>query len=152
MPTKLDPASDRVEACYQVALQLREKYGSVNRAALETGLNQQTLNSLVSKRKLGIEFADQIAGLLDTTIDGLVWLVLKGGKGAVRAGNVPGWAKAVEDAREEFGELPYALASEVLLPIAPKRASKHMVRDLARFLQDYSGHSHMRLAVSKAGS
>lgn len=152
MPTKLDPASDRVEACYRVAVELKEKFGSVNRAALETKLNQQTLNSLVSKRKLGIEFADQIAALLDTTVDGLVWLVVKGGKGAVRAGNVPGWAKAVEDAREEFGELPYALAGEVLLPIAPRRASKHMVRDLARFLQDYAGQSHMRLTAAKAAT
>src|SRR5262245_40649773 len=118
MPTKLDPASDRVEACHRAALKLRDKYGSVNAAAKALEISQQTLNSLVKQRKLGIEFADQLAALAGTTVDGLVWLLVKNGEGAVRAGDIPGWSKAVEDARGLFGgteDLPFDAAAEVKL-------------------------------------
>jgi hypothetical protein len=153
MPTKLDPGSDRVEACHRVAIQLKEEHGSVNAAAKALGLSQQTLNSLVTQRKLGIEFADQLAALRGTTVDGLVWLLVKDGEGAVRAGDIPGWAKAVEDARGLFGgadDLPFAAAAEVLLPIAPRLASPAFVKDLAQFLRTYAQQSQTRMRAQKA--
>lgn len=155
MPTKLDPSSDRVEACYRVALALKEECGSVNAAAKEYGLSQQTLNSLVSQRKLGIEFADQLAALRETTVDGLVWMVLRNGEGAVRAGDIPGWNKAVEDARTLFGgadDLPFDAAAEVKLPIAPRQASAAFARDLAQFLRSYAQQSQTRMKAQKAGT
>lgn len=135
---------------YRAALALKEKYRSENKAALATGINQQALNKLIGKRVLGIELADKIAAAYDTTVDGLVALFLEGGEG-VKACDVPGWAKAVEEAREQFGDVyPYPLAGRVVLPFVPKKATAHFVRDLARLIHDYAGISHTRLHAVKA--
>ncbi len=151
MPTKLDPTGDRVEACHRAALKLKSDHGgSVNAAAKATGLVQQTLNDLVKSRKLGIEFADQLASHFDTTVDGLVWLYLKGGEGAVRAGDIQGWKKSVEDAEQQWPDYPYAAAAEVRLPIAPRSASKDFVRDLAQFLHNHAASSQTRIKTQRA--
>lgn len=153
MPTKLDPASDRVEACHRVSVELKEEHGSINAAAKASGLPQQTLNSLFKYRKLGIEFADQIAAFRNTTVDGLVWLMLRGGKGAVRAGAISGWAKAVEQARSEFGgadNLPFDVAAEILLPVAPRIATSPFVHDLAQIIRKYTQQSQTRIVAQKA--
>lgn len=153
MPTKLDPGSDRVEACHRVSVQLKEEYGSINAAAIALELSQQTLNSLFKHRKLGIEFADQLAALRGTTVDGLVWSLVKNGEGAVRAGDIPGWSKAVEDARGLFGgadDLPFEAAAEVKLPIAPRLATPAFAKDLAQFLRTYAQQSQMRMRAQKA--
>lgn len=149
MPPKLDPESERVEACHKVALELVSKHGSVNAAAVALGLSQQTLNALVKERKLGIQFADQLAALKETTVDGLVWLYIKGGAGAVRAGNIQGWQRAAAEAEStwpEFGSY-YQAAAETLLPVAPRQATPELVRDLARLLFDHTRKSHVRLTV-----
>lgn len=153
MATKLDPGADRVEACHRLALELEEEFGSVNKAAIAKGLTQQTLNSLVKDRKLGIEFADQLAALRDTTVDGLVWLLLRDGEGAVRAGDIPGWAIAVDQARGEFGgadDLPFDAAADVRLPIAPRRATSAFAHALAQFLRSYAQQSQTRMTAQKA--
>lgn len=149
MPTKLDPGSDRVEACHRIALRLKKEHGSINAAAKATKLVQQTLNDLAKSRKLGIEFADQIASLYDTTVDGLVWLELKGGEGAVRAGDIPGWKKAVEDAEQRWPEYSYAVAAEVRLPIAPSVVTVDFVRDLAQFLHNHTRASGARFKAQR---
>ena len=131
MARKLEPSSDRGEAVYRAAVALKEKHGSENKVAIATGIKQQSLNKLIGRRVLGIELADKIAAAYDTTVDGLVALFIEGGEG-VKASDVPGWAKAVEEAREQFGDVyPYPLAGRVVLPISPRRATAHFVRDLA---------------------
>jgi hypothetical protein len=150
MATKLDPGSDRVEACHRAALELVSEHGSVNKAAKATGLVQQTLNDLVGKRKLGIDFADQVASVYETTVDGLVWLLLKGGEGAVRAGDIPGWAKALEEAEQSYPDYPYGLAAEVRLPVAPRVATKDFVRDLGQFLYNHTKTSGARIRLKTA--
>lgn len=150
MPTKLDPASDRVEACFQAATELVKIHGSENKAALAKGLSQQTLNKLLSARRLGIEFADQIAAVFDTTVDGLVWKYVKGGEGAVRAGDLPGWAKAAEEAEGTHPEYPYAAAAEVRLPIAPRIATVSFVVELAGVLHHHARVSGARMRAQKA--
>jgi hypothetical protein len=150
MAAKLDPKSDRVEACWRAADALREKYGSVNKAALATGLVQQTLNSLLKDRKLGIEFADQLAAEYETTIDGLIWLFLREGNSAVRAGNIPGWSRAAYDAEVEWPDYPYGAAADILLPLAPRQATKEFARDLAQVLYVHAKTSHQRISVKLA--
>lgn len=151
MPTKLDPATDRVEACHRAATALVEKYGrSENQAAKQTGLSQQTLNKLLKHRQLGIEFADKLAAIYKTTVDGLVWWFLKGGEGAVRAGDLIGWQQAVEEAEGTWPDYPYAAAAEVRLPIAPRIATKEFVGDLAGVLHRYAKGSGARLRAQKA--
>lgn len=155
MPPKLNPASDRVEACRLAALELKSRHGdSLNAAAKEYGLQQPTLNSLVKDRKLGIDFADQLAAVFDTTPDGLVWRFLKGGEGAVRAGNIQGWSKAVDEARATMPDLPYELAAEVVLPHWPlsMRANATFAQDLALVFQRHATVTQTRMRAQKAGT
>lgn len=150
MPTKLDPASDRVEACHRAATELVEKYGgSENQAAKQSKLSQQTLNKLLKHRQLGIEFADKLAAVYETTVDGLVWQFLKGGD-AVRAGDLPGWAKAAEEAEGTHPEYPFAMAAEVRLPIAPRVATTSFVVELAGVLHHHARASGSRMRAQKA--
>jgi hypothetical protein len=153
MPPKLDPASDRVRACQAAALELKARHGnSLNAAAKEYKLQQPTLNSLVKSGKLGIDFADQLAAVFETTPDGLVWRFLKGGEGAVRVGNIQGWAKAVEDARGTMPHLPYELAAEVVLPHWPlsMRANATFAQDLALVFQRHATVTQTRIRAQKA--
>lgn len=153
MPTKLDPTGDRVEACHRAALKLvADNGGTVNKAAKALGVSQQTLNSLVSKRKLGIEFADQLASLYETTVDGLVWRFLRGGEGAVRAKDITGWANAVAEAAGQWPEYAefYGAAAETVLPVAPRVATPELARDIARLLYDHARKSQVRLTAQRA--
>lgn len=151
MPTKLDPGSDRTKACWLAFEHLRRQDlkpddppRSVNATAKEFGLTQQTLNKFHNTKELGIDFADQIASKFDTTVDGLVWLFLRGGD-QVRAGDVPGWEKAVEECRALGWDYPYELAQETRLPVAPSYATPAFARDLALFIQNYGRTSHTRI-------
>jgi hypothetical protein len=151
MPPKLDPKSDRVEACHRAVLALVAKNdNSENKAAKAAGLKQQKLNKFISSRSLGIDFADQIAAAYETTVDGLVWRFLKGGEGSVRAGDLTGWAKAVEEAEGTWPDYPYEAAAEVRLPIAPRVATKEFVGDLAGVLHRYAKGSGTRVRAQKA--
>lgn len=167
MGTKLDPGSQRTEACRRAVLLARRRYAetpegaakakpedgallaSVNFTAGAMGLNQQTLDKFVRTGSLGIDFADQIAAFYETTVDGLVWLFLHGGAGAVRVGDIPGWAKAAAAARDQYGDDVYDFdeAAEVRLPIAPRRATKDFAKALAHFIWEHAKTSHMRLAA-----
>ncbi len=141
-----------MEACHRAATELVKKHGSVNAAAKAAGFSQQTLNGLVKDRKLGIDFADQLASHYETTVDGLVWRFLHGGEGAVRAANITGWGKAVEDAASrwpEFGDFYFA-AAETVLPVAPSVATPELARDIARLLFDHARKSQVRLTAVKA--
>ncbi len=151
MPTKLDPKSDRVEACHAAAMALVHKHGSVNKAAKATGLTQQTLNDLVSKKQLGIDFADKLASHYETTVDGLIWSFLKGGDGAVRAGDITGWSKSAEAAEQQWPEyaVAYRLAAEVRLPVAPSVVDVNFVRDLAQFLHNHTRSSQTRVKAQR---
>lgn len=156
MPTKLDPGSDRTKACWLAFQHLRSQGlepgaapRSVNATAKEFGLTQQTLDKFHRTKELGIDFADQIAATFDTTVDGLVWLFLRGGD-HVRAGDVPGWEKAVEECHAlGWGNYPYEIAKETRLPVAPSFATPTFARDLAQFLQNYGRTSHTRIQAVK---
>jgi hypothetical protein len=151
MPTKLDPGSDRVAACLKAVDELAKIHGSQNKAAIKTGLGQQKLNKFVNTKSLGIDFADQIAAVYETTVDGLVWLFVRGGEGAVRAGSVPGWQKAVEEAESrwpEYGQ-QYLPAADATLPLAPKIATPEFARDIARLLFDHARGSQTRFKAQR---
>jgi hypothetical protein len=122
--------------------------------AKATKLQQGTLSNLLSKRKLGIEFADQLAAVFDTTPDGLVWLLLRGGEGAVRAGNIQGWQKAVDEARGTMPDIPYELAAEVVIPHWPsgRRATAGFVQDLALIFSKHAAVTQTRLRAQKSGT
>jgi hypothetical protein len=149
MAQKIDPGSERLRACQMAAEALRDKYGSGNKAALATGLRQQSLSDLLSQGKLGLKFADELAEHYETTLDGLVWLFLKGGAGTVRAGNIPGWSRSVEEARAEWGDSSYELAAEVSLPTGPRHASARFVYDLAQIFHVHVKTSSVRAAIRK---
>jgi len=158
MPPKLDPGGDRTKACLAAAEDLlsrrvaRGEPRSVNATAKEFGLNQQTLDKFIKSKQLGIEFADQIAAVFETTVDGLVWRFLKGGEGFVRAGDVPGWARAVEEARSAYGgeDHDFSLAAEVRLPVAPRLATKEFAYDLAQVFQKHTRASGARPIARRA--
>lgn len=137
----------------RAARELVEVHGSANKAAKATGLVQQTLSELLRNRTLGLEFADKIAALYETTIDGLVWKFVRGGEGKVRAGDVPGWSRSVEEAKSAWGDMyPYGIAAETHLPIAPRVATPEFARDLAVLYYNHTRSSSVRAAVRKAGS
>lgn len=57
---------------------------------------------------------------------------------AVRAGDIPGWSKAVAEALERWGDpYPYREAADIRLPMAPRVATIWFVQDLARLLHDH---------------
>lgn len=167
MGTKLDPGSLRTAACAHAIREARRQYArtpegavkakvedgellaSVNFTAGRMELNQQTLDKFCRTGSLGIDFADQIAAFYETTVDGLVWLFLHGGSGAVRVGDIPGWARAAAAAKDHWGDAVYDFdaAAEVRLPIAPRRASKEFAKALAHFIYEHAQTSHMRLAA-----
>lgn len=151
MARKIDPGTDRVTACKLAAEALIEKFGSANKVdeATEGELTQQTLSALVRDGKLGIDFADKIAAHYETTVDGLVWMFLHEGRIAVRAGDVPGWKRAVEEARAQWGDSSYEVASYVVLPTAPKLASARFAYDLAQIFHMHVRTSSVRPAVRK---
>lgn len=151
MPPKLNPGSDRVEACWIAANKLVEKHGSGNAAAKAERIEQGTLSNLLSKKKLGIDFADRIASIYDTTPDGLVWLFLRGGEGAVRVGNIQGWQKAVDEARGTMPDLPYELAAEVVMPSWPtsRRATAAFAQDLALVFSKHAAITQTRIRAQK---
>lgn len=152
MALKIDPASERVRACRLAADALCKKYGSANQAALKTGLRQQSISALLKSGQLGLDFADKLAAHYETTIDGLVWLFLREGSGEVRAGNIPGWTRAVEEAKAEWGDSGYDLAQHVYLPTAPRLATARFAYDLAQIFHVHVKSSSVRAAVRKVGN
>lgn len=131
---------------------LIEEHGSGNAAAKASHLRQQSISALLKYDQLGLDFADEIAKVYETTIDGLVWLFLKAGDGEVRAGNVPGWARAVQEAESQWGESDaYVLAAEVILPTAPRVATARFAYDLAQIFHVHVKSSSVRPAVRKVG-
>jgi hypothetical protein len=168
MPTNLDPGGDRVEACFRAVVELQRRYSeecppkqrtpdglaSGNFVAKQTGIRQQNISNLLAHRSIGIEIADKIASLYETTVDGLVWLFLHEGQGAVRAGDIPHWAQAVAAARDQYGEVQHSfeLAAEVRLPIAPKRATKEFAQELAHLIWKHGLTSHMRVAATPSNT
>lgn len=151
MGRKLDPESDRHRACSLAIAKLMEEHGSGPKIEEATGLKQPTINKFQKHGTLGIDFADQVAAVFDTTIDGLVWKFLNGGAGAVLARNLPGWAKAVEEAQAAGHDYPYDLAAAVILPVAPRYATPEFARDLARVFSDHVRTSSVRPAVRRVG-
>jgi len=151
MAQKIDPASDRLRACRKAIDELIEQHGTGNAAAKATGLRQQSISALINYNQLGIDFADDIARVYETTVDGLVWKFIKTGDGEVRAGNVPGWAKAVEEARSQWGDSEYGLAAEIILPTAPRFATARFAYDLAQIFHMHVKSSSVRPAVRKVG-
>ncbi len=151
MAQKIDPGSERLRACRLAVEALIEEHGSGNAAAKASGLRQQSISALLKHDQLGLDFADEIAKAYETTIDGLVWQFIKTGDGEVRAGNVPGWAKAVEEARSQWGDSEYGLAAEVILPTAPRVATANFVYDLAQLFHRHVKSSSVRPAVRKVG-
>jgi hypothetical protein len=147
----IDPEDERRKACVLALEELIRQHGSPLKVekAIPT-LKQPTINKFQKHGSLGLELADAIAAAHDTTVDGLVWLFLKGGAGAVLARNVPGWHKAVEEATSRWGDYPYDLAGATLLPVAPRVATPDFVRDLARLFSDHVRTSSVRPAVRKA--
>lgn len=152
MARKIDPGSERLRACRLAVAQLIEEHGTGNAAAKATKLRQQSISDLIKHGKLGIDFADEIAAVFETTVDGLVWKFLKAEGGEVRAGNVPGWAKAVEEATSQWGESGYDLAAEVILPTAPRLATARFAYDLGQIFHMHVRSSSVRPAVRKAGN
>lgn len=152
MALKIDPGSERVRACRLAAQELCKKYGSANQAALKTGLRQQSISALLKSNQLGLEFADKLAAHYETTIDGLVWLFLREGNGDVRAGSVPGWSRAVEEAKAQWGDGGYDLAAQIVLPQAPRQATPRFAYDLAQIFHVHVKSSSIRAAVRKVGN
>lgn len=149
MARQLDPGSERRQACALAIAELMKEHGSGPKIETATGLLQPTINKFTKHGVLGIDFADQIASVYDTTVDGLVWLFLRGGAGAVLARNVPGWAKAVEEAISRGNDYSYEVAGAVVLPLAPRVATWDFARDLARLFHDHVRTSSVRPAVRK---
>lgn len=152
MALKIDPATDRARACRLAVEKLCKEHGSANQAALKTGLRQQSISALLKSGQLGLDFADKIAAHYETTIDGLVWLFLREGNAEVQAGNIPGWSRAVEEARAEWGDSGYELAAQVYLPTAPRLATARFAYDLAQIFHVHVKSSSVRAAVRKVGN
>jgi hypothetical protein len=123
---------------------------SDNFVGQKTGLRQQNISNLLRHRSIGIDVADKIAALYETSVDGLVWLFMHDGGGAVRAGDIPHWTQAVAAAREQYGEVQssFDLAAEVRLPVAPRRATKEFAQELAHLIWKHALTSHVRVAAS----
>ncbi len=147
MAQKIDPESPLFRACRLAVDELIEMHGGQSGAARETGIKQQSFSGMVQHGKLGLAFAHALARAYDTTLDGLIRRFVGESGEQVRVGDLPGWARAVAEAKEQFGDTGYSyeLAAEVVLPIAPNRATAIFARDLARFLYDYTRQSEFRM-------
>lgn len=143
MPSKIDPGSERHRACLLAARHLMKEHGSGPKVEAATGLQQPTLNNLLKHGKLGIKFADQIAAVFETTVDGLVALFLRENE-PVRVGDIPGWQEAVAEAKNLDPNYDYAAASAVVLPVWPRRATAEFASDLARIFHKHVRTSGMR--------
>jgi hypothetical protein len=143
MPRGLDPGSDRHRACLAAAKALMTEYGSGPKVEQATGLKQPTLNNLLKHDKLGIGFADQIAAVFETTVDGLVAIFLRENE-PLRAVDIPGWQEAVAEARVTDPDYDYLAASAVVLPVWPRRATREFARDMARIF-----HDHVRVSSTR---
>ena|SRR5687768_4497610 len=143
MPPGLDPRSDRHRACLLAAHALIKEYGSGPKVEEATGLRQPTLNNLIKHGKLGIGFADQIAAVFETTVDGLVAIFLRENE-PLRAADIPGWQEAVAEARANDPSYDYAAAGAVVLPMWPRRATAGFARDMARIF-----HDHVRVSSTR---
>jgi hypothetical protein len=149
-----DPAGERREACRIAVEKLREQHGGDSGVMRATGgkLKQQALSGFMKRGKLGIQLADAIAAQFETTVDGLVWLLLKEGGGEVRASSIPGWDRAVEEARAEFGDSRYDMAAQSVLPTAPRYATARFAYDLAQIFHLHVRVSSIMPAVRKIGA
>lgn len=108
------------------------------------GVSQQTISSFWKTPTAGQKLGDGVATHLETTID---WLVTKyvRGKGAVRAGDTPGWGRAVQEAKRNAGQLGgslnFELAADVILPRGPDEATPEFAMDLAILLAKHTRES-----------
>lgn len=146
MPPGLDRKSDRHLACVRAAEALMKEHGSGPKVEEATGLKQPTLNNLLKHGKLGIGFADQIAAVFDTTVDGLVAIFLRENE-PLRAADIPGWQDAVAEAKANDPGYDYAAAGAVVLPVWPRRATPGFARDMARIFHDHVRTSGARPLV-----
>lgn len=106
------------------------------------GVKQQTISAFNRTATVGQKLADGVAEHLGTTVDGLIKLYVKEWQ-SVRVGDIPGWRDAVEQARRDAGPpgdtFAWAAAEDVVLPLAPRRATASFAYDIAHLL---SKHAH----------
>lgn len=151
------PATDeRADAARLAIAELREEWkkehGEEPSQALQGewfGVSQQTVSKFDETGKVGQKFADGVAKHIGTNIDGMVWRYLRGTE-SVRAGNIPNWYRAVDDARGKYldGESQrWDLAAEVILPTAPHSATAEFAYDVARVVTKYGRRSGTLRAV-----
>lgn len=108
-----------------------------------TPIKQQSLGWAAKGEKLGPRLAEELAALYDTTPDGLVRYLLGEGSDEVPLRDVPGWARAKQEAMERFGHLAddwtWRAVDHVILPFAPGHATPEMVLDFAQLLAKLRG-------------
>jgi hypothetical protein len=151
MAPPLNPKDERTRACRLAVESLIEKHGGQKAVERETNLSQQSISKFLKQGSIGLDFADEIAAVYETTIDGLVWRFVRGGEGAVRAGNIPGWSKAVAELRERHADLfDWDAAAEVILPVAPRVAELDFVRALAQLITVYCSSTSTRIRAVKS--
>jgi hypothetical protein len=125
---------------------VKEADGSENAAARLLGVKQQTLNRALKLRSVGELVADRTADYYGTTLDGLVRHFTQG-EGPVRAGDIIGWRKAVEEAQRHYAIKlePWAWhrAADIVLPMAPELASREFAFALASVLAMHCEVTHV---------
>ncbi len=136
MPHSLT-AARRDAVLWAIDQVLKAQENNKSAAARELKVSQQALHRVLKERTVGELVADCTAAYYGTTLDGLVRLS-KGSKGPVRAGDLIGWRKAVEEAQRS---IPMKLepwcwhrAADIELPLAPDIATAQFAFDLAHIL------------------
>jgi hypothetical protein len=126
--------------------------GSENAAARQLGLKQQTLNRARKLSSVGELVADRVADHYGTTLDGLV-RHFTSGEGPVRAGDIIGWRRAVDEAQRtiplKLEAWAWQRAADIELPFAPDSATPQFAFDLAHVLARHCEVTHVgqRFAV-----
>jgi hypothetical protein len=130
---------------------VEETGGSVNAAASRLKLKQQTLHRALKLRSVGELVADRTADYYGVTLDGLVRHFTQG-DGPVRAGDIIGWRKAVEEAQRRY---PVKLemwawhrAADIVLPMAPDLATAEFAFSLANVLAMHCEVTHVGTRVA----
>lgn len=147
---------DRKLAAQKAAQDWIEKHSGKQllaaKKAAEKGItiSQQALGEVAKGKKIGEAMVDRLAGLYDTTPDGLVVLFVRD-VGHIALRDVPGFATALEEAMAERGSkvdawVWHSLGS-VVLPVRPRNATSAMLIDIAQFLDRWCSQSGVRPAV-----
>jgi hypothetical protein len=151
------PATDERAEAARIAIEdirahWKEEHGeppTQEQQATWFAISQQAISNFNKTGKVGQKLADGVARHIGTNIDGLIWRYLRGSE-AVRAGNIPNWHRAVDDARGKYldGDAQrWDLAAEVILPTAPPTATAEFVYDVARVVTKYGRKSGVLRAV-----